>query len=551
MLWPSEAPVTRNLQDMQVIQCAIQLLLVSACLALATGGVLAAGPAPDGGPIVPRLRALDFTPFEKAIAQQPAPVMATLDALLPQAGIVELQAAMQQGQLSSEQLTVYLLRRIRQHDERLRTYLELNPHALEEARRADAQRAAGRVRGPLHGIPVSLKDNIETAGPMHTTAGAELLLNHVARQDAPVVAQLRAAGAVILGKANLSELAGVVTLGARFGGSSAVGGQTLNPHGSALTGGSSAGSAAGVAARLAVVSVGTETSGSLITPAAWNGVVGMKPSLDLVDGRGVVPLLRANDSPGPIGRTVADVALLLDAIDTRDVRYADGLRGDALDEVTVGVLAADMLRIPGNAPLLQTATAVLVAAGARLRPVELPQRAEWDGGQAFGRLLAAGARLDMMGYIAGLGLGVRSLEDLQAYNQAMPQRRQPFGAEQLALPQGGPGRLSREEADALAVRLRQAAAATLDAAFAAKDAQVLLSLENTHSPLYATAGYPAVTVPLGFRAGGGLAALVGLPAQGMPTGVTLIGRRGDDARLLAFAYAFERASGLRVNAVLP
>ena len=193
----------------------------------------------------------------------------------------------------------------------------------------------------------------------------------------------------------------------------------------------------------------------------------------------------------------------------------------------------------------------LVAAGARLRPVELPQLAEWGGGQPFGHLLAAGARLDMMGYIASLGLGVNSMEDLQAYNQAMPQRRQPFGAEQLALPGAGPKRLTREEADALAARLRQTAAATLDAAFASKEAQVLLSLENTHSTFYATAGYPAITVPLGLRAGGGIAALLGLPSQGVPTGITLIGRRGDDARLLAFAYAFERASGLRVNASLP
>ena len=527
------------------------LYLCVATLAQAADAPRAEGASAPAFQNTPRLRALDFTPFEAALAKLTPQVIALLDAALPAANVSELQEAMAQGQLTSEALTLYLLRRIRQHDERLRTYLELNPHALDEARRADADRAAGRMRGPLHGIPVSLKDNIETAGPMHTTAGAELLLNHVAGRDAPVVAQLRAGGAVILGKANLSEFAGIVTLGSRIGGSSAVGGQTINPHGAAITGGSSAGSAAGVAARLAVVSVGTETSGSLITPSAWNGVVGMKPSLNLVNGAGVVPLLRVNDSPGPIGRSVVDVAALLDVIDTRDVRYAELLKGDALDGVTVGILAADITRIPGNPPLLQTAAAALAAAGARLRPVEMSNPVEWGGGVPFGQLLSAGARLDMMGYVASLGLGVKTLEDLQAYDQAQPQRRQPFGAEMLALPGAGPRRLSQPEADALAARLRQTASAMLDAAFASKDAQVLVSIENLHSTIYATAGYPAVTVPLGLRASGGMAAAMGLPDKGVPAGITFIGKRGDDARLLAFAYAFERASGLRVSVQLP
>ena len=187
--------------------------------------------------------------------------------------------------MTAEDLTLYFLSRIRQHDERLRTYLELNPRALDEARASDARRKAGRLLGPFDGIPVSLKDNIETAAPMHTTAGAEILLDNIAAQDAPLVAQLRARGAVILGKANLSEFAGVVSFGQLNGGFTAVGGQTVNPHGHYPTSGSSSGSAAGVAATLALVSVGSETSGSLIGPSAWNGVVGMKPSRALRERR--------------------------------------------------------------------------------------------------------------------------------------------------------------------------------------------------------------------------------------------------------------------------
>ena len=221
----------------------------------------------------PRLRTLDFTPFEAALKQFTPRRAAEVDALLRDATTPQVQLALAEGRLTSEALVLYFLDRIRRHDERLRTYLELNPAALDEARAADARRKAGRPLGPLDGIPLSLKDNIETAPPMHTTAGSALLLDHVAKADAPLVVRLRAQGAVILGKANLSEFAGIITLGPRVGGSSAVGGQTINPHGAPVTGGSSAGSAAGVAARLAMASIGSETSGSLVAPSAWNGVI--------------------------------------------------------------------------------------------------------------------------------------------------------------------------------------------------------------------------------------------------------------------------------------
>ncbi|MCU0919107.1 MAG: amidase family protein, partial [Burkholderiaceae bacterium] len=176
---------------------------------------------------VERLRVLDFAPFDRALAALPADRLAAAEALLRSGSILDLQKAMAGGSLSAETLTLTLLHRIRQHDGKLRAYLELNPQALDEARQADRLRASGKVLGPMHGIPVSLKDNIDTAGPMHTTAGSEVLLSHVAKADAPLAAQLRAGGAVILGKANLSELAGVVTLAGRYGGTSAVGGRAM------------------------------------------------------------------------------------------------------------------------------------------------------------------------------------------------------------------------------------------------------------------------------------------------------------------------------------
>lgn len=211
-----------------------------------------------------RLRPLDFAPFSGELAAfQPS---AEIEAFLMVAGIADIQAAMAAGELTSETLTLWHLARIQRLDDRLRGMLELNPAALDEARAADARRAAGQSLGPMDGIPVSLKDNIGTAGPMHTTANAEILFDRVAAEDATLVASLRAAGAVIIGKASLSEFAGSLASGYPSGGNGAVGGQGVNPLGPFPTYGSSSGSAISVAAHFAVVSIGTETAGSLSRP---------------------------------------------------------------------------------------------------------------------------------------------------------------------------------------------------------------------------------------------------------------------------------------------
>ncbi|MBL0157352.1 MAG: hypothetical protein IPP47_09665 [Bryobacterales bacterium] len=529
----------------------LRIILTIAMCALGAAGVLGAAPQASPAPSqTERLRTLDWTPFAAAIERLPAERAASIDALLAKATVIEVQAAMKGGKFTAEDLALYFLSRIRRHDEQLRTYLELNPRALDEARASDARRKAGKLLGPLDGIPVSLKDNIETAAPMHTTAGAEILLNNIAAADAPLVAQLRAGGAVILGKANLSEFAGAVTGAPLFGGSTAVGGQTGNPHGNYPTAGSSSGSAAGVAASLAMVSVGSETSGSLISPSAYNGVVGMKPSRQLVNGSGVVPLIKANDSPGPVARTVTDAAALLDVIDTASVDYVAGLRTDALDGVTVGVLNQDIAANPENTPLLQAASATLAALGARLRPAALIDIPAWGTDDTFLTYLAAGTRYDMMSYVAARSHEVKTVEDLIAYNAADPKRRVPFGQDLLkALAQGSAG-IPASEYAALAVRLRAAATGILEGAFRRTGAEVLVSFENTHSKHYATAGYPAITVPLGLRTKGSVMQPLTISNIGMPAGITFIGKAGDDARLLAFAYAFEQATNLRVQPVL-
>lgn len=461
---------------------------------------------------------------------------AELGSLLDKSDFAGLQAEMAAGATSAVELTTHLLHRVAVEDSSLNSLIAASPDALEQARAADDRRAAGAV-GPLLGIPITCKDNIETAGPMATTGGAVVLAGHVAASDAPVVAALRAAGAVILGKANLSELAGAAV---RTPGFSAVGGQVGNPYGPGFSpAGSSSGSAAGVAAGLTLGSVGTETSGSLITPAAYCGLVGMKPSRGLLPGEGVIPLVRFQDSAGPLARCVADAATLLGVL-AGQPELAGSLSDDALAGVRVGVLRADITS--QRSPLEDTSDAAemlaridraLAAAGA-LSVAASPVSAEpLDQLEArFLTVVLGGLTHDTIGYLAAADTGIQTLADLHSYNLAQPRRRMPRG--QFFISWALTRDISKAQYEDAALDHRERAARILDATFAAADAPLLVSISNRHSMLYATAGYPAVTVPLGLR------------ANGMPTGATLIGRPGTDAALLGYAHAFERAGGYRV-----
>lgn len=484
---------------------------------------------------IERLRPLDFAPFAEALdGYTPAP---ELDSFLMAAGIVDLQAAMAEGKLTSEALTLWHLARIQRFDEGLRGMLELNPAALKDARAADARRAAGQSLGPLDGIPVSLKDNIGTAPPMHTTANAEILFGNVAAEDAALVSNLRAEGAVIIGKASLSEFAGAFASGYPSGGNGAVGGQGVNPLGPYPTHGSSSGSAIGVAAHFAVASIGTETAGSLVAPASVMSLVGMKPSAGLVSTAGVVPLVAHNDGPGPVARSVRDAALLLAAADTAEVDYAAGLSTDALTGVRVGVLAADIAQVGGmTGATTRTATALSML-GAEMVPVTLDAPAETV--QQFLTFLSAGMRYDMMPYVSACNPAVVTLEDLRAYNKADPARRSPFGQDLLEQYAPLSIDISAEDYATMAVDLTRAMTDALDGAFAAHGGvELLVSMSNLHSIFYATAGYPAITVP------------VGRNDDGLPMGVTFIGKKGQDAQLLSYAHAFEQVTLARIPAKL-
>lgn len=263
-----------------------------------------------------RLR--DFSPFEAALANFSPERRRVLDRQLLEASVPKLQELMQRGEVTTAELVIYYVDRIRRYDvNQLNSVMELNPEALAIARKLDEERQQGNLWGALHGIPVLIKDNIITGDRLHTTAGAVALKDWRGDRDAQLVKNLRNAGAVILGKANLSEWANYVDP-ALPSGFSALGGQTRHPYGPFDPLGSSSGSAVSVAANLTAVSVGSETQGSIVEPAATNGVVGLKPTHGLVSGDYVIPLVDWMDVPGPIGRSVVDVATLLTALTHTD-----------------------------------------------------------------------------------------------------------------------------------------------------------------------------------------------------------------------------------------
>ncbi|WP_231557265.1 amidase family protein [Deinococcus sp. YIM 77859] len=447
-----------------------------------------------------------------------------------------LSAAIRRGDLTAREVTRVYLTRLRAHNPRLRAVITVNEAAEAEAEERDA--LPPERRGPLHGVPLLIKDNIDVAG-LPTTAGSLLMTRHVPQQDAPLVARLRAAGAVILGKANLTEWANFMTLGMPNGYSSA-GGQTVNPWGEGLdTGGSSSGSGVAVAARLCVAAIGTETSGSILSPAQQNGVIGLKPTVGLIPRTGIVPISHSQDTAGPITRSVRDAALLLgvmagpDDADpaSRRLPVPDlTLHADALAGAQIGVLRdppGGSVRAAERAALAR-AEATLIEAGASLQDVTLASAPELSGWRL--EVLVYEFKHDLNAYLAGVQDGPRSLAEVIAANDADPERLQRYGQTLLYAAQGTRGDLSeRAYREARARDLDQTRTRGLDPLFAlGLDALLWPGLHGY--AVGAKAGYPSVTVPTGLH-------------EGAPTGVLLTGPAGSEGRLLALAADLNRRLG--------
>ncbi|MFZ3008600.1 MAG: amidase, partial [Phenylobacterium sp.] len=363
---------------------------------------------------------------------------------------------MARGTASSESLTKAYLARIAALDRkgpRLNSVIAVNPHALDDARKLDAERRAGQVRGPLHGLPILLKDNIESADGTATTAGSLALAANVTNRDAPLVKRLTDAGAVILGKANLSEWANYRSPRS-ISGWSAMGGLVRNPYALDRSAcGSSAGSGAAVAAGLAVAAIGTETDGSITCPAAMNGVVGLKPTVGLVSRTQIVPISESQDTAGPMTRSVADAAAVLTAMAGSDpadpaTAGADQYRTDylkaldpaALKGARIGVMRATAGHSPQTDAVFEEALTVLKAAGAVLVEVAAPDGKALDDLEDL--VLRVEFKAGVNAYLASTSpaqVKTRTLADLIAFNASEPRETVLFGQETFVEAQASPG----------------------------------------------------------------------------------------------------------------
>jgi amidase len=478
---------------------------------------------------------------------------------LEEVTVVELSEGLESGRWTSRGLVASYLERIDEVDRNgpaLRSILTVNPDAEAIADELDAERQTGQLRGPLHGIPVVLKDNIDTADTMPTTAGSLALAGTIAARDADVAAALRRAGAVILGKANLSEWANFRSERSSSGWS-ALGGQTKNPY--ALDRnpcGSSSGSGVSVSANLTPLAIGTETDGSVVCPSNANGVVGIKPTLGLVSGRGIVPIAHSQDTAGPMARTVRDAALLLGAIaeaegeGTRHADYVRFLDPRGLEGKRLGIWRERFGFHEKVDAVLEEAVEVFRTAGAEvIDEVELP--GVRDAGGPEYEVLLYEFKASIAEYLAGRGsdVEVRTLADLIAFNEAHRDREMPYFEQEIFEKAEEKGPLTDSaysEARAECLRLtrdegidKAVAEHSLDAIVGPTGGPAWVTdlVNGDHfgggsSRAAAVAGYPNVTVPAGF-------------IFGLPVGLSFIGPAWSEPKLLAIAYAFEQATKVR------
>ena len=484
---------------------------------------------------------------------------------LDEATSAELQEWMTAGRYTARQLAELYLARIEAIDRQgpaLRSVIEVNPDALTIADALDAERRARGSRGPLHGIPVLVKDNIDTADRMSTTAGSLALQDSRPAKDAFVVERLRAAGVVILGKTNLSEWANFRSTRSTSGWS-ARGGQVKSPYVLDRNPcGSSSGTGAAIAANLAAIGVGTETDGSIVCPAGASGLVGIKPTLGLISRSGIVPIAHSQDTAGPMARTVADAALLLGAmagVDPRDAEtrragahaardYTRHLDASALKGARIGVARRQYFGYSVAADrLVERAIADMKAQGAVIvDPADIPTASKMDACEM--EVLQYEFKADLNAYLAARGPGstVRSLADVIAFNEREKAREMPFFGQELFIASQKKGPLTSAAYRAARARCRSLAREQgidlvmrrhrLDAIVAptGSPAWTIDPVNGDHflgasSTPAAVAGYPNITVPAG-------------QAFDLPVGISFIGTAWSEPKLIAIAYAYEQAT---------
>lgn len=491
-------------------------------------------------------------------APQSAGYNAAEAALTSGMAVADIEAAMAKGTFTSADLTQAALDQIKAKDGEIHAVIAVNPDALAEAKAADDARKAGKNLGPLMGIPVLVKDNVETLDNVATTAGSLALKDNITHRDSPSVARLRAGGAVILAKTNLSEWANIRSTRS-VSGWSGVGGLTNNAVDHTRTAcGSSSGSGAGVAAHLAPLAIGTETDGSVTCPSSMEALVGLKPTLGLISRTYVVPISHSQDTPGPMGHRVADIAAMLNVMagsdpldkatvdaDAHKTDYIAGLSADGLKGVRIGVLDDERGGDVKTQAVFDAALKTLTDAGAVLVHIK---SSEVKGlGDAENTVLHAELKADLNAYLASTPATVttRTLADVIAFDKANADKEMPyFGQEYFEQAEETKGLSDPAYLAALKVD-KQASAAMIDGLLKSNNVSVLVA--PTYGPAWlsdlvygdqyngpsatslpATSGYPHLTVPMG-------------NVQGLPVGLSFIGTAWSDHELLKDGYAFEQA----------
>lgn len=473
------------------------------------------------------------------------------------APVADIQAHLKGGKYTSVDLTQAALDQIKAKNGDLHAVITVNPDALKRAKESDDARKAGKYTGPLMGIPVLIKDNIETADIMPTTAGSMALAANITHRDAPVVARLRAGGAIILGKANLSEWANIRSTRS-VSGWSGVGGLTANAIDHARTAcGSSSGSGAAVAAGLAPLAVGTETDGSVTCPSSMNGLVGLKPTVGLVSRTYVVPISHSQDTPGPMGHSVADIAAMLTVMagsdpadkataeaDAHKTDYAAGLASYSLKGVRIGVLRDQVGNDAKTTAVFEAALKQLTDQGAVL--VDIKDSSVKGLGDAEMTVMMTELKADLNAYLASTPTAVktRTLADVIAFNKANAAQEMPYFGQELFEQSEQTKGLDDPAYVSAAYLAKNASAARIDGLLATNKVTVLVA--PTYGPAWlsdlvygdqytgpsatqlpATSGYPHLTVPMG-------------TVQGLPVGLSFIGPKWSEAMLLKTGYAFEQ-----------
>ena len=509
------------------------------------------------------------------------------------ASLADVAQALGGGKITASALARAYLARIDAYDRGgpgLNSVREINPDALSIAARLDGVKPSARQ--PLAGVPILVKDNIATGDKQHTTAGSLALASARAKDDATVVKRLRAAGAVILGKANLTEFANIIAIDMPSGYSS-LGGQVKNPYSPSLLddrgipvvlpGGSSAGSAVAVAAGLCAAAIGTETSGSLLSPASQNGVVTVKPTVGLISRAGILPISHSQDTAGPLTRSVRDAAILLNVLAARDpadpatqplqrpADYTTGLDKDGLKGARIGVPSDPddplndfyMGKLPARSKaVMATALSVLADAGATIVRASMPT-AGWIGGPGttmgvlnrnpLSRRKGEPAtpsivflyelKHDLNLYLRDWAVGsrIKTMADIIAFNQANADKALRFGQDLFLAAQATRGDLSElEYKSARAMDLQSAKERGLDAYMTQHKLDAVVFPGTAGASIAAKAGYPSILVPAGFIGG-----VEGKETPDFPLGLTFAGRAWSEAKLLRLAYAYEQAATAR------